>query len=112
LGTHGTQRVEIGIAFSYSNKHFTMYPDKINPETKPEEDQDRPKYEFSDEDTKEKIRKHLTDINDVITDNDIKNVKVPGNEKSTPKRKRVKKAGKAEGSKTEGNPPTSWDVVN
>jgi hypothetical protein len=30
---------------------------------------------FSDEFTKEKIRKHLSDINDVITEDDIKNAK-------------------------------------
>ncbi|RZM18268.1 MAG: hypothetical protein EOO88_41185, partial [Pedobacter sp.] len=30
---------------------------------------------FSDEATKEKIRKHLSDINDVITEDDIKNVR-------------------------------------
>jgi hypothetical protein len=115
--------MEIGTGFSYSNKHFTMHPDKIKPDTRPDDDQEQvpPPYEFSDEDTKEKIRKHLTDINDVITDNDIKNAKVPGKEKSPAKRKRIKKPGLAEGikkpgiaegTKTEGNPPTSWDVVN
>ena len=37
-------------------------------------------YSFSDEATKEKIKRHLTDIKDVITENDIANVKIPGKE--------------------------------
>jgi hypothetical protein len=35
---------------------------------------------FSDEATKDKIKRHLTDIRDVITDRDIANVKIPGKE--------------------------------
>lgn len=91
-----------------------MYPDKINPDTQPDDSQEPvpPAYEFSDDQLKEKIRKHLTDINDVISESDIKNAKVPGNENPPLKRKRTKKAGKAENAKTEGNPPTSWDVLD
>lgn len=37
-------------------------------------------YHFSDEATKNKIKRHLTDIKDVITENDIANVKIPGKE--------------------------------
>jgi hypothetical protein len=37
-------------------------------------------YSFSDDVTKEKIKRHLTDIKDVITENDIANVKIPGKE--------------------------------
>ena len=37
-------------------------------------------YSFSDQATKEKIKRHLTDIKDVITENDIANVKIPGKE--------------------------------
>ena len=37
-------------------------------------------YSFSDEVTKDKIKRHLTDIKDIITENDIANVKIPGKE--------------------------------
>jgi len=37
-------------------------------------------YSFSDEATKDKIKRHLTDIRDVITERDIANVKIPGKE--------------------------------
>jgi hypothetical protein len=37
-------------------------------------------YSFSDEVTKNKIKRHLTDIGDVITEMDIANVKIPGKE--------------------------------
>lgn len=33
---------------------------------------------FSDEATRMKVRRHLSDINDVISENDIRNAKVPG----------------------------------
>ena len=39
---------------------------------------DEKPYTFSDEATNEKIKRHLTDIKDVITENDIANVKIPG----------------------------------
>jgi len=41
---------------------------------------DQQPYRFSDEATQNKIKKHLTDIKDVITEKDIANVKVPGKE--------------------------------
>jgi hypothetical protein len=31
-------------------------------------------YSYFDESTKEKIQKHLTDINDIITEDDIRNI--------------------------------------
>ena len=37
-------------------------------------------YTFSDVATKDKIKRHLTDIKDIITENDIANVKIPGKE--------------------------------
>jgi hypothetical protein len=37
-------------------------------------------YHFSDEATRKKIKRHLADIKDVITEKDIANVKVPGTE--------------------------------
>lgn len=65
-------------------------------------------YTFSDEATKEKIKRHISDINDVISENDIKNVKVPGSEKSD--RLQTKSVPKVGGS--EGNPATPWDIVD
>jgi hypothetical protein len=75
-------------------------------------------YTFSDENTKEKIRRHLKDPNDVISENDIKNVKIPGQEK--PKRTRKRKpigenktaAEKKETDGAEGKPETPWDVLD
>ena len=42
--------------------------------------EDQQPYSFSDEATQNKIKRHLTDINDVITETDIANAKVPGKE--------------------------------
>ena len=50
-----------------------------------EEDVDR-KEDMADDVTRKKIKKHLSDINDVITDQDIKNVVVTG----TKKEKKIK----------------------
>ncbi len=41
-------------------------------------------YTFTDEATKNKIKRHLCDIKDVITEEDIANVKIPGCEDETP----------------------------
>ena len=43
------------------------------------------KQDTSDDATRKRIKKHLSDINDVITEDDIRNVKVPG--KKTKKEK-------------------------
>ena len=75
-------------------------------------------YVFSDEATKRKIRRHIKDINDVITEKDIKNAKVPGAEDvpAKPASDTVKK-GKKQPDKnvvddTPGNPPTPWDILH
>ncbi len=39
---------------------------------------DVPVFIFTDEATKQKVKRHLQDINDVITEKDIKDAKVPG----------------------------------
>jgi hypothetical protein len=62
---------------------------------------------FSDEVTKDKIRRHLTDINDVISEDDIRNIKTDmGDEKIS--------TGKEE--KEDGNNSaeidTVWNVVD
>jgi hypothetical protein len=80
----------------------------------PQVNEEQP-YTFSDEVTKRKIKRHLNDINDVITENDIKNVKVPGNEEESapvmPK-KNEKKYIKEIVDDIPGNPVTPWDILN
>ena len=74
-----------------------------------------PPYTFSDEVTKRKIKRHLTDITDVITENDIKNVKIPGAEKEMAPAKPGKKAKKPKNGvvdDTPGSPATPWDILN
>lgn len=86
------------------------------------EGNETPIYTFSDEQTKRKIRRHLKDINDVITEKDIKNAKVPGAEEK-PAAKPGKRSAipvtngkKTKKSKTvvddaPGNPVTPWDII-
>jgi hypothetical protein len=77
-------------------------------------------YIFSDEVTKRKIRRHIRDINDVITDKDIKNAKVPGLEETTPalpgkadkKQPKNPKNPKNIVDDKPGNPVTPWDVLD
>jgi len=92
-------------------------------EQKKRKSEDNPEpYTFSDEATQRKIKKHITDIKDVITEEDIANVKVPGEEDPlpvpAPERKAEKKnedektdeeKGKLAG---EGKPITPWDVID
>ncbi len=70
-------------------------------------------YTFSDEVTKNKIKKHITDIKDVITEEDIANVKVPGEEEELPvsptEENKDKEKGRLAG---EGKPITPWDVID
>ncbi len=76
---------------------------------------DVPPYTFSDEVTKKKIRRHIKDINDVITEKDIKNAKVPGTEKQTVPVKRARKGKKTDKNVVDevpGNPATPWDILN
>ena len=47
---------------------------------KQSKNKDQQPYSFSDEATQNKIKKHLADIEDVITEQDIANAKVPGKE--------------------------------
>ena len=88
-----------------------MYQDKQD--LQPEENNEQP-YTFSDETTKSKIKRHISNIDDVITENDIKNVKIPGAEKpvkvSRGKKRSPKNIITEEGS--EGNPVTPWDVLD
>lgn len=79
------------------------------------EDKSEP-YTFSDEATQKKIKKHITDIKDVITEEDIANVKIPGEEDPLPAppagkedEKKDEEKGKLAG---EGKPITPWDVID
>lgn len=83
----------------------------------PERDESQP-YTFSDEATRKKIKKHITDIKDVITEEDIANVKVPGEEDALPvapaeekdeKEKKDEEKGRLAG---EGKPITPWDIID
>jgi hypothetical protein len=74
-------------------------------------------YAFSDEVTKRRIKSHISDINDIITENDIKNVKVPGNEKTQQvpaekKEKKTRKSKKPVIDEVPGNPVTPWDILD
>ncbi|MGK2862517.1 MAG: hypothetical protein ACSLE0_11315 [Chitinophagaceae bacterium] len=77
------------------------------------ENRDAQPYSFSDIATKNKIKKHLSDINDVITEEDIANAKVPGEEDPiTPPGDYKEKSEKENlDEKTEDRPITPWDVV-
>lgn len=73
-------------------------------------------YTFSDEATKKKIKKHITDIKDIITEEDIANVKVPGEEDTLPAPPTDEKDETKDGTKGrlagEGKPITPWDVID
>ena len=87
---------------------------KVN---QPDNEQSEP-YSFSDEGTKRKIKKHLSDINDVITEQDIANVKVPGEDKPLPPHftdhdfEKQKKEDDLEENSPEGKTITPWDVID
>ena len=97
----------------------------LNKENRPTPSNDVPLYTFSDEVTKKKIRRHIKDITDVITEKDIKDVKVPGAE-TEPAPVKPKPGKKGKKSKNDvvnnvsgnpvddvpGNPVTPWDILN
>ena len=87
----------------------------LNKEDRPVETNNTPPYTFSDEVTKRKIRRHIKDITDVITEKDIKNAKVPGAEEASLPIS-PKKSKKPENINVvddiPGNPVTPWDVLN
>jgi hypothetical protein len=68
-------------------------------------------YTFSDEATKEKIKRHLTDIKDVITENDIANVKIPGKDDVGPSVEREKNPEVEDLESTRNKPVTPWDTL-
>jgi hypothetical protein len=69
-------------------------------------------YSFSDEATKEKIKRHLTDIKDVITETDIANVKIPGKEIDEILPEEIEKESKIEDQELVKNKlVTTWDTL-
>lgn len=78
----------------------------------PEESFDPESYTFNDDATKKKIKKHLHDIKDVITEEDIANAKVPGEEENLPEPPKEKEEKKKEEPPAEGKPVTPWDIIN
>jgi len=69
-------------------------------------------YQFSDEGTKKKIKKHLRDIKDVITEKDIANVKVPGTEKdATTSSEKEKEATEETMDALKKKQITPWDTL-
>jgi len=86
-----------------------------NVQKKRSEKDDSQPYTFSDEATQKKIKKHITDIKDVITEQDIANVKVPGDEDDlpVPPTEKDEKKGEEKGRLAgEGKPITPWDVID
>jgi hypothetical protein len=73
---------------------------------------DEQPYSFSDEATKDKIKRHLTDIKDVITENDIANVKIPGKENDVNPPGEKEMDNNAEDLESLKNKPvTPWDTL-
>lgn len=78
------------------------------PKKQPEHSADSESYTFNDDITKNKIKKHIHDISDVISEEDIANAKVPGEEDNVPEPPKEKK----DLPPSEGKPTTPWDIVN
>ena len=77
----------------------------------PEENIDSESYTFNDDATKNKIKKHIHDIKDVISEEDIANAKVPGEEENLPEPP-TKEEEKKEEPLSEGKPITPWDIID
>ncbi len=75
-----------------------------------EESIDSESYTFNDDATKKKIKKHIHDIKDMITEEDIANAKVPGEEDNLPEP--PKEEEKKEEPPSEGKPITPWDIID
>lgn len=76
---------------------------KVNGEEQP--------YTFSDKATKEKIKRHLTDIKDVITENDIANVKIPGKDDEPSPGDNSKNTEVEDFENLNDKPVTPWDSL-
>jgi hypothetical protein len=67
------------------------------------------KKDIADDVTRKKIKKHLSDINDVITEEDIRNVKVLG--KKSKKEKTKKTDGTSLTGEKDTTDLTSWNIL-
>ena len=84
-------------------------PDK---RTQPGIDDDEP-YNFFDEATKNKIKRHINDIKDVITEKDIANAKVPGKDDADiPTEEEVEKKEELDSEINPDKPITPWDTLS
>ena len=77
-----------------------------------EDDNGNEPYSFQDEVTEKKIKRHINDITDVISETDIKNVKIPGSEKPSNHIKNRNGEKKPRIGSSEGNPVSPWDIVD
>ena len=84
-------------------------------EQKKESEKKEPQpYTFSDDATQNKIKRHINDIKDVITEDDIANAKIPGEEAPVVQSEVEKEENKDknQGNPGEGKPITPWDVID
>ena len=76
----------------------------------------QPPYTFSDEATQNKIKRHINDIKDVITEDDIANAKIPGEEEEAPvvqpEKEKEEKKDTDPVNPREGKPITPWDIID
>jgi hypothetical protein len=79
-----------------------------------EPDDEQDSYTFSDEATKKKIRRHINDIRDVITEKDIANAKVPGkdDENEPISKEEAEKKEEIEKEIKPSGPVTPWDMLD
>ena len=74
----------------------------------------QPPYTFSDDATQNKIKRHINDIKDVITEDDIANAKIPGEEAPVvqPGKEKEEKKDTNPVNPGEGKPVTPWDIID
>ncbi len=77
------------------------------------EAEEQESYSFYDEATKKKIRRHINDIKDVITEKDIANAKVPGkDDENMPSEEEIEKKEEIESEINPDKPITPWDTLS
>ena len=99
--------IDPNFGYTSINKPTTMK--RVKP-GKLAEEEDR-KQDIANDLTKKRIREHLSDINDEITEDDIKNVRVPGHQEKAIKKK--KKDDSALDDETKDDKPnlTTWNLL-
>jgi hypothetical protein len=77
------------------------------------EAEEQDSYSFYDETTKKKIRRHINDIKDIITEKDIANAKVPGKDDADkPANEDIEKKEEIESEVNPDKPVTPWDTLS